>query len=232
MIRSTAAAAAAASHLLLIVTLSSAYTAPLNKGLEIRVCQDKDCLLDGSKETLSLVKQAIAPDTDGNGQPITVKSCGCLGPCGSGPTVDVRQDGLRVKDTREGQDDYFIFRKIDSAKAVGDMLTIAGIGDPLQLPLQEDSSSMSMSDNGKSVTRTRQWHGLDRNQRIVVQRILYAITALLLWNAHLNGTWDEIGGNGVVVPNSYYGIAAAVFVASQFMGTSQRSNAVPTEIEQ
>mmetsp|Transcript_4377 Transcript_4377/g.9703 ORF Transcript_4377/g.9703 Transcript_4377/m.9703 type:complete len:214 (-) Transcript_4377:360-1001(-) len=190
-----------------------AYSPPLNKGLEIRVCQDKDCLLDGSKETLALVESMVDDD-----QQIAIAPCGCLGPCGKGPTVDVRIDGLRVKDTREGMDDYFLFRKIDSAKAVADMLDIAGIEQSSQ-----DDNAISDAAN-KQVASTRQWYNIDRNSKITLQRILYALVALPLLNAHLNGTWDEI--RGVTVPNSYYGIAAAVFVASQFMGTSQKSNSM------
>jgi len=177
----------------------------------VRICQDKDCLLDGSKETLTVLQSTAAAD-DGR---ITVAPCACLGPCSSGPTVDVRQDGIRVKDTREGQDNYFLFRKINSGKAVADMLTIAGV-EPL------DATIAKRDEFG--VTSTRQWYDLDRNSWITLQRILYALTALPLLNAHLNGTWDVIGG--VVVPNSSYAIAAAIFVASQFIGTSQRSNAV------
>mmetsp|Transcript_41222 Transcript_41222/g.74295 ORF Transcript_41222/g.74295 Transcript_41222/m.74295 type:complete len:159 (+) Transcript_41222:155-631(+) len=149
---------------------------------------------------------------------ITVVPCACLGPCGSGPTVDVRQDGIRVKDTREGQDNYFLFRKINSGKAVADMLTIAGV-EPLDVIIAERDEFV--------VTSTREWYDLDRNSRITLQRILYSLIALPLLNARLNGTWDVIGG--VVVPNSYYAIAAAIFIASQFMGTSQRSNAVEEE---
>eukprot|EP00579_Thalassiosira_antarctica_P025690 CAMPEP_0202012470 /NCGR_PEP_ID=MMETSP0905-20130828/23468_1 /ASSEMBLY_ACC=CAM_ASM_000554 /TAXON_ID=420261 /ORGANISM="Thalassiosira antarctica, Strain CCMP982" /LENGTH=86 /DNA_ID=CAMNT_0048571733 /DNA_START=9 /DNA_END=266 /DNA_ORIENTATION=+ len=74
---------------LLFIASTHAYTAPLNKGLEVRVCQDKDCLLDGAKETLTLLQSMAAAGDDR----ITVVPCACLGPCGSGPTVDVRQDG-------------------------------------------------------------------------------------------------------------------------------------------
>ena len=58
---------------------------------------------------------------------ITIVPCTCLGPCGSPPAVDVPQDGICIKDTREGQDKYFLFWKVNSAKAVMDMLTIAGV---------------------------------------------------------------------------------------------------------
>mmetsp|Transcript_20508 Transcript_20508/g.44440 ORF Transcript_20508/g.44440 Transcript_20508/m.44440 type:complete len:235 (+) Transcript_20508:37-741(+) len=211
--------------LLLILTTppSLAYTPPLNKGLEIRVCQDKDCLLDGSKETLALL-QSMTPstidnDNDDDDDPdkrITIAPCACLGPCGSGPTVDLRKDGIRLKDTREGRDNYFLFREIDSSKAVADMLAIAGVN---VLP----SSSSSEGQVG-AVTSTRQWYELDRNSRITLQRILYALVALPLFHARLNGTWDMIGD--ATVPNSYYAIAGGVFVASQFMGTSQKSNSM------
>ena len=185
----------------------------------MRVCQDKDCLLDGSKETLALVQSMTPSAGSDNGNPVTVAPCGCLGPCGSGPTVDVRQDGLRIKDTRDGQNDYFLFREINSAKSVGEMLAIAGIPMP--------SSPETSGDDSAVIKSAREWYELDRNSRITLQRMLYAVLALPLINAHLCGTWDVIGG--AVVPNSYYAIAAAIFIASQFMGTSQRSNAVVEE---
>mmetsp|Transcript_26750 Transcript_26750/g.42252 ORF Transcript_26750/g.42252 Transcript_26750/m.42252 type:complete len:229 (+) Transcript_26750:109-795(+) len=209
------------SPILLLVLLTTppsfAYTPPLNKGIEIRVCQDKDCLLDGSKETLALLRSmtpsSIDNDNDDPNKRITIAPCACLGPCGSGPTVDFRKDGIRLKDTREGRDNYFLFREIDSPKAVVDMLAIADVN---VLPSSSSSEDEVMS--------TRQWYELDRNSRITLQRILYALVALPLLNARLNGTWDVIGD--ATVPNSYYAIAGGVFVASQFMGTSQKSNSM------
>ena len=179
---------------LLFVWTSTAYTPPLNRGIEVRVCQDKDCLLDGSKETLALVR-SLVPDDDDR---VTVAPCGCLGPCGSGPTVDLRVDGIRVKDAREGRDGYFLFKEIDSARAATDMLALAGV-----------EAVDHACDADARVTSTRKLTDIDRNGRIGLQRVLYAMTALPLLNAHLTGTWDEMGGT--VVPGSYYAAAVAVF---------------------
>ena len=71
------------------------------------------------------------------------------------------------------------------------------------------------------VTNTRQWYDIDRNQRIRIQQLLYAITAIPLFVAYKSGEWNE----------SYAFVAVAVFVASQFMGTSKTSNAVVEDEE-
>lgn len=177
------------------------YSVPLKQGLEARVCVDRDCLTDGSADTLALV-QTLAKDKD-----ITVSKCGCLGPCGSGPNVDLRKDGVRVKDSR--QDNYFIFRNIDSAESAAEMLRIAGV------PVEEDSL-VEVKGSLREPASTRKWYDLDRNSKINVQRLLYAVTALPLLTAKLNGTWDD----------SYYVFAGAVFVLSQFMGTGKNANAM------
>jgi len=49
--------------------------------------------------------------------------------------------------------------------------------------------------------------------------LLYAITGIPLFVAYKSGEWNE----------SYAFVAVAVFVASQFMGTSKTSNAVVEE---
>ena len=71
------------------------------------------------------------------------------------------------------------------------------------------------------VTNTRQWYDIDRNTRIRIQQLLYAITAIPLFVAYKSGEWNE----------SYAFVAVAVFVASQFMGTSKTSNALVEEKE-
>ena len=112
-------------YLAATIPIVSSYTPPINKGLEIRVCMDKDCQLDGSKETLKLVQSLTPTSTsDDDNDQIVVEKCGCLGPCGSGPTIDFRRDGIRLKDTRTGMDDYFLFRKMNSKQAILDMLRI------------------------------------------------------------------------------------------------------------
>jgi NADH:ubiquinone oxidoreductase subunit E len=78
----------------LVTGLSSSYNPYNQKGLQVRVCQDRDCLTDGGKEALSILEDLS------QGSQAEVISCGCIGPCGSGPNVAVVQDGIRVKDSR------------------------------------------------------------------------------------------------------------------------------------
>ena len=193
------------------IPIISSYTPPINKGLEIRVCMDKDCQLDGSKQTLKLVQSLTPTSTSDNGDLIVVEKCGCLGPCGSGPTIDFRRDGIRLKDTRDGMNNYFLFRKMNSKQSVIDMLRIGDIE-----PISLDSSTAI-----EQVANTRQWYDIDRNQRIRIQQLLYAITGIPLFVAYKSGEWNE----------SYAFVAVAVFVASQFMGTSKTSNAVVEDEE-
>jgi len=172
---------------------------------------DKDCQLDGSKQTLKLVQSLTPTSTSDNDNQIVVEKCGCLGPCGSGPTIDFRRDGIRLKDTRDGMDNYFLFRKMNSKQAIVDMLRIGDIE-----PISKDTST-----DIEAVTNTRQWYDIDRNQRIRIQQLLYAITGIPLFVAYKSGEWNE----------SYAFVAVVVFVASQFMGTSKTSNAVVEDEE-
>ena len=62
----------------------------------IRVCTDKDCEIDGSQNTLKMFKSLL-----GSRGAAEVTESGCLGPCGKGPNVAVRdENGAAVKDKR------------------------------------------------------------------------------------------------------------------------------------
>jgi hypothetical protein len=65
------------------------------KELQVRVCQDRDCLTGGGKEAPLSILEDLS-----QGSQAEVISCGCIGPCGSGPNVAEVQDGVRVKDSR------------------------------------------------------------------------------------------------------------------------------------
>jgi hypothetical protein len=83
------------------------------------------------------------------------------------------------------------------------------------------------SNVGGEIESTRDFWDFDRTTRIALQRLLYVATLLPLVDASQQGTWDQI--NGQVYPNSYYAFGAAVFAASQFMGTSSQANAVSSD---
>jgi hypothetical protein len=80
---------------------------------------------------------------------------------------------------------------------------------------------------GGEIESTRAFWDFDRTTRIALQRLLYVATLLPLVDASQQGTWDQI--NGQVYSNSYYVFGAAVFVASQFMGTGSQANAVASD---
>mmetsp|Transcript_14372 Transcript_14372/g.23720 ORF Transcript_14372/g.23720 Transcript_14372/m.23720 type:complete len:220 (+) Transcript_14372:77-736(+) len=201
----------------LVTGLSASSYLPPQKGLEVRVCQDRDCLTDGGKEALSMIQELS------QGSQAKVTTCGCIGPCGNGPNVNVLQDGIRVKDSRPGQSNYYVFRNINSAESAAAMLEAAGVAVP-ERKVQSVASKV-----GGEIESTREFWDFDRTTRIALQRLIYAATLLPLVDASQQGTWDQI--NGVVVPNSYYAFGAAVFVASQFMGTSSQANAVTDDSE-
>ena len=190
--------------LLLVVSPTTPYT--------IRVCTDKDCLLDGATDALAMT--AILAPKD-----FKVEACGCLGPCGGGPNIQVKAaDGKAVKDGRPGKSSYYLFKGVDSAKEAASVLSFVtgkNVG-PGRL-------------SGDMVTSTRGPLDLDRTTRIALQRLLYVAVALFLKTADERGTWDVAGGE--VVENSYAAGAAAVFVASQFMGTGSKANGGPPENE-
>ncbi|KAJ1394278.1 Thioredoxin-like superfamily [Sesbania bispinosa] len=56
---------------------------------EIRVCTNRTCRRQGSFQTLETVSGLAPPN-------VAVKSCGCLGRCGSGPNLLVLPDGLII----------------------------------------------------------------------------------------------------------------------------------------
>lgn len=56
---------------------------------EIRVCTNRTCRKQGSLQALETLS-GIAPPT------VTVKTCGCLGRCGSGPNIGILPEGLIV----------------------------------------------------------------------------------------------------------------------------------------
>jgi (2Fe-2S) ferredoxin len=188
-----------------------------NKGTEVRICHDRDCLTDGAVEAKKLVEKLAKSGRSKS--PVTITTCGCLGPCGKGPSVDVRIDGVRVKDNRIGQSNYYCFREINSAEAAADMLQRAGVDVPDKaLALEKASRS------AEPIASTRKFLDFDRTTRIALQRLLYVTVALPIADADHNGTWDQI--SGVVYPNSYAAIIAIVFIGSQFMGTGSKANSM------
>lgn len=201
---------------------SSRTLPPKNQGIEIRVCQDRDCLTDGAKQANEIISTLVQKGSSTT-KPVTIGKCRCLGPCGKGPNVDIRIDGIRVKDTRAAQSNYFIFREINSPQAVATMLEIAGMNIPANSVDQIEKSVF-----GK-VESTRTFLDFDRTTRIALQRLLYICVALPLFDAHQKGYWDVI--NGQVYENSYYAIAAVAFIGSQFMGTSSAANRVEDDDE-
>ena len=74
------------SHPLILSTTTSRTT--------IRVCMDKDCKLDGSDDALAILSQ-LAPKS------AEVTTCGCLGPCGGGPNVEVKDEMGKVRASGE-----------------------------------------------------------------------------------------------------------------------------------
>jgi (2Fe-2S) ferredoxin len=191
-------------------------------GTEIRICHDRDCLTDGAVEAKALVETLVKSSSNSAKAktPVTVTTCGCLGPCGKGPSVDIRIDGVRVKDKRVGQSNYYCFRQIDNAGAAADMLEQAGLVVP-------EKVVEKVSSNSEPISSTRKFLDFDRTTRIALQRLLYITVLLPLVDADQNGTWDQI--NGVVYPNSYAAIVAIVFIGSQFMGTGSKANSINAE---
>lgn len=190
-------------------------------GTEIRICHDRDCLTDGAVEAKALVETLVKSSSSTKAKtPVTVTTCGCLGPCGKGPSVDIRIDGVRVKDKRVGQSNYYCFRQIDNAGAAADMLEQAGVIVP-------EKVVEKVSSNSAPIMSTRKLLDFDRTTRIALQRLLYITVLLPLADADQNGTWDQI--NGVVYPNSYAAIVAIVFIGSQFMGTGSKANSINAE---
>lgn len=54
---------------------------------QVLVCQYRTCTKDGAGQVLAALQQQKIPN-------VTIKSCGCLGLCGSGPIVMVLPDNV------------------------------------------------------------------------------------------------------------------------------------------
>ncbi|RZC71366.1 hypothetical protein C5167_034544 [Papaver somniferum] len=68
---------------------SSKFNRIVKSEIEIRVCVNKACSKQGSRETLEILSGISPPN-------IIIKSCGCLGKCGSGPNLVVLPEGVLV----------------------------------------------------------------------------------------------------------------------------------------
>lgn len=66
--------------------------------VEIYVCTGRDCLEDGSRETLRRFKAL----KDEHGLDIKLRARPCMGPCGRGPNIDARRAGVAVKSPGTG----------------------------------------------------------------------------------------------------------------------------------
>jgi (2Fe-2S) ferredoxin len=62
-----------------------------NHAREVLVCQYRTCKKDGSEIILNIFQQQAIANKSMN---ISVKPCGCLGLCGSGPMVVIMPDNL------------------------------------------------------------------------------------------------------------------------------------------
>ena len=66
--------------------------------VEIYVCTGRDCLEDGSRETLRRFKAL----KDEHGLDVKLRARPCMGPCGRGPNIDARRAGVAVKSPGTG----------------------------------------------------------------------------------------------------------------------------------
>ena len=77
-----------------LTTPSTSDTPPV----EIYVCTGRDCLEDGSRETLRRFKAL----KDKHGLDVKLRARPCMGPCGRGPNIDARRAGVAVKSPGTG----------------------------------------------------------------------------------------------------------------------------------
>ena len=81
-------------HAATTATPSTSETPPV----EIYVCTGRDCLEDGSRETLRRFKAL----KDEHGLDVKLRARPCMGPCGRGPNIDARCAGVAVKSPGTG----------------------------------------------------------------------------------------------------------------------------------
>jgi len=224
--------------ILLILLLQLPNTSSLTAPTILRVCIDKDCQIDGCGATLDLAK-ALAPSS------VKVETCGCLGPCGGGPNIDLRTaDGVRIKDKRTGRSNFYCFKEGEELERSDSKIRRPPshiTNNPSHTRALPRSSSVKTPEDMKEVLKvgagidvdnkqcnlptaasTRGLLDFDRTTRIAFQRLLYIVTFLPMQDAYQKGTWDTI--MGTTYENSFAAIGAVVLVGSQFMGTGASAN--------
>lgn len=99
--------------------------------------------------------QSMVTPKDGDDNTITVAPCGCLGPCRSGPTVDLRQGRLHVNDTRDGKIVTFYSEKITLQNLWHTCLQLLVLNQLRNYQLPSDDDTMA---NTSVVTSAGQWY--------------------------------------------------------------------------
>ena len=108
-------------------TPSTSETPPV----EIYVCTGRDCLEDGSRETLRRFKAL----KDEHGLDVKLRARPCMGPCGRGPNIDARRAGVAVKSPGTG-----VTLWTDVADDRGCATILAAAGEQLVVPENYESA--------------------------------------------------------------------------------------------
>ena len=87
--------------------------------VEIFVCTGRDCLEDGSRETLRRFKAL----KDEHGLDVKLRARPCMGPCGRGPNIDARRASVAVKSPGTG---VTLWTDIADDRACATILAAAG----------------------------------------------------------------------------------------------------------
>ena len=99
--------------------------------VEIFVCTGRDCLEDGSRETLRRFKAL----KDEHGLDVKLRARPCMGPCGRGPNIDARRAGVAVKSPGTG-----VTLWTDVADDRGCATILAAAGEQLVVPENYESA--------------------------------------------------------------------------------------------
>jgi hypothetical protein len=185
----------------------------------IQVCTGADCRVDGASDCLRALQQnSVLQQARKSNQSIRVQARACLGPCGDGPCVVVRDNtqDKKVVVPRDFQDPKCLVPPNafgDSTRGVYQVRTAADVDFVVNLAARtggiETGATTTKEDTRIIITPTRTIYDRPRNERKVLQRLMQFLVVVGLYQASQS--------NNGVIDTTQWRVAVGLFVASNFI---------------
>mmetsp|Transcript_29986 Transcript_29986/g.45685 ORF Transcript_29986/g.45685 Transcript_29986/m.45685 type:complete len:241 (+) Transcript_29986:1-723(+) len=208
-----------------ILWVSMALTTTGSNKVIISVCTGPDCRVDGSSDCLRRLQKDIGRSSICK-EKISVQARKCLGPCGDGPLVTVRDTNGQKVVIAEEQKPEWQPGSLVPADIFGDstsgvyqvrtneqanfVLNLAAQTAGLVVASKEEEEQYYDQQNGDKtfVSSQRQWFDRPRNERKVLQRLaqVLVVAGLLQYDEFHDG-----------IGSTQWNIAIALFFSTNFM---------------